>query len=438
MTDRPVVRSLALAAALCAALGSAPALAQGSIRPGDQIAAVVNNDVVAASEVLARIQQIREEARRKGDIPDPEEIRKQAMEALILERVLVTNAREAGAKVDEPELDRVVANVAVQNKMSMEQLRERLKADGMDYRRFREQLRDQMLMERVREAEVQKRIKISDSDVDRYLEEQQEKANSNPQLNIGQVLISVPEGASDQVVAERKAKAEAALARLKAGEDFGKVARELSEDSFRDKGGEIGLRQAERLPDLLVEAVKGLKTGELRPTVLRSPSGFHVLKMIERQAPTAANQVTQTRARHVLLRPSAQLTNEVAAQRLAEYKRQIESGSAKFEDIARQNSEDGSAEQGGDLGWVAPGVFVPEFEEAMNALPLKGISAPVPSRFGVHLIQVLERKVVELELKQMREQARGALRERKYDEAYQEWVKELRAKAFVEMREWAL
>ncbi len=440
MTDRSF-RFLASAAAVCAALNALPAQAQGStstVRPGDQIAAVVNSDVVAASEVLARIAQLREETRRRGDVMEPDELRKIALEALIVDRVLVTNAREAGAKVDEPELDRVVANIAAQNKLTLEQLRERLKADGLDYRRFRDNLRDQMLMERVRDAEVQKRIKIGDAEIDKYLDEQHAKANKNPQLNIAQVLISLPEGASDTVVAERKARAEAALARIQGGEDFAKVARELSEDSFRDKGGEIGLRFAERLPDLLVDGVKGLKSGELRSSVLRSPSGFHVLKLIERQAPLAANQVTQTRSRHVLLQPSAQLSAEVAAQRLVEFKRQIESGQAKFEDIARANSVDGSASQGGDLGWVSPGNFVPEFEEVMNTLPLMGISGPVTSRYGVHLIQVLERRVIEVEAKQLREQARSALREQKFDEAYQEWVKDLRAKAFVEMREWAL
>ncbi|MFH7041964.1 peptidylprolyl isomerase [Paucibacter sp. JuS9] len=443
MTDRSF-RFLASAAAFCAAfaaMSSLPAQAQGStstVRPGDQIAAVVNSDVVAASEVLGRIAQLREESRRRGEVLELEELRKQALEALIVDRVLITNARESGAKVDEPELDRVVANIAAQNKLTMEQLRERLKADGMDYRRFRDNMRDQMLMERVRESEVQKRIKISDAEIDKYLLDQLEKANKNPQLNIGQVLISVPEGAGESVVAERQARAEGALARIKAGEDFAKVAKELSEDSFREKGGEIGLRLAERLPDLLVDGVKGLKSGELRPTVLRSPSGFHVLKLIERQAPLAINQVTQTRSRHVLLRTSPQLTAEVAAQRLMEFKRQIESGKAKFEDIARDNSEDGSASAGGDLGWVGPGNFVPEFEEAMNALPLQGMSGAVQSRFGVHLIQVLERRVVEVDVKQQREQARSALREQKYEEAYQDWVKDLRAKAFVEMREWNL
>ena len=229
---------------------------------------------------------------------------------------------------------------------------------------------------------------------------------------------------------------EAALARVKGGEDFGKVAREVSEDSNKARGGEIGMRPADRLPDIFVAAVKDLKSGQVAPQLLRSGAGFHILKVVERQGAGSLTQSMQTHARHILLRPSAQLTAEVAARRLAEYKRQIETGQAKFEQIAKANSEDGSAEAGGDLGWMGAGGFVPEFEEAMNALPLNGISAPVMSRFGVHLIQVLERRTVEVELKQLRDQARAALREQKYDEAYQEWVKDLRTKAFVEVREW--
>ena len=434
------IRSITLACALGAALASAPAQAQQRgliLQPGDYIAAVVNQDVVAASEVVQRTERLREEAKRRGEaMPDTIALRKQAMEMLIEDRVLVTNARESGAKVDDPELDRVVGNVAAQNKLTMDQLRERLKAEGMDYRRFRENLRDQLLMERVREREVQGRIKISDGDIDKFLDERREKALANGQLNIAQILVTVPEGAAPAVEAERRAIVEKALARLNAGEDFTKVAKDLSEDSNKDRGGEIGLRAADRLPDVFLTAVRNVPVGQFTPVPLRSGAGFHVLKVLERGAAAALNQVTQTHARHVLLRPSAQLTAEVAGRRLAEFKRNIEAGRTTFEKVARENSEDGSAAEGGDLGWVAPGNFVPEFEEAMNALPINGISGPVLSRFGVHLIQVLERRNVELEVKALRDQARNALREQKYDEAYQDWVRDLRARAFVEMREW--
>lgn len=408
-----------------------------TLQPGDYIAAVVNQDVVAASEVIQRTEQLRQKARQLGEVmPETAGLRKQALESLIEDRVLVTYARENGQRVDEAELDRVVANVAAQNKLTLEQLRERLKTDGMDYKSFRENLRDQLMTERVREREVQGRIKVTDAEIDAYLDKKRSALEQGGQINLAQVLVPVPEGAPEAVVAERRARAEGAMARIKGGEDFAKVAREISEDSNKARGGEIGLRPADRLPDVFVEAVKGLKSGQVAPELLRSGAGFHILKVIERQGAAAMTQSLQTHARHILLRPSAQLTAEVAARRLAEYRRQIESGQAKFEQLAKANSEDGSAEAGGDLGWRTAGEFVPEFEEAMNELALGGISQPVVSRFGVHLIQVLERRTVEVEMKQLREQARGALREQKYDESYQEWVKDLRTKAFVEVREW--
>ena len=408
-----------------------------TLQPGDYIAAVVNQDVVAASEVIQRTERLRQEARQKGEVmPETAGLRKQALEALIEDRVLVTYARENGQRIDEAELDRVVANVAAQNKLTMDQLRERLKADGTDYKSFRENLRDQMMTERVREREVQGRIKVTDAEIDAWLDKKRAALEQGGQINIAQVLVSVPEGASDSVVAERRARAAEALARIKGGEDFAKVAREMSEDGNKARGGEIGLRPADRLPDVFVAAVKGLKTGEVAPELLRTGAGFHVLKVVERQGAAALTQSQQPHARHILLRPSPQLSAEVAARRLAEYKRQIESGQATFEQLAKAYSEDGSAEAGGDLGWMGAGGFVPEFEEAMNALPIDGISGPVVSRFGVHLIQVLGRRTVEVDPKQLREQARNALREQKYDEAYREWVKDLRAKAFVEVREW--
>lgn len=425
------------APAAAASAPSRPPVEQRQLKPGDYIAAIVNTDIVAASEVIQRTERMREEARQRGQNITNELLHKQALDSLIDERVVVTYARENGPRVDEPELDRVVANVATQNKLTMPELRQRLAAEGIDFKRFRENLRDQMLSERVREREVQGRIRVTDGDIDKYLEERQAALQGRAQLNIAQILVPVPEGAGQIVLAERKARAESALARVKAGEDFGKVAREISEDANKNRGGEIGLRGADKLPDVFVDAVKDLKNGEVRPELLRSEAGFHVLKLVERQAGKASiNVVVQTRARHILLRPSEQLSPEQATRRLVEFKRAIESGRATFEQLARANSEDGSAQEGGDLGWVSPGGFVPEFEQAMDALPLKGLSDPVPSRFGIHLIQVMERRDVVLDNKQLRDQARNALRERKYDDAYNDWMKELRARAFIETREW--
>jgi len=437
MTDMSI-RTLSLALALLSTSGFAVAQTRAAdLKPGDYIAVVANQDVVAASEVIQRKARLREEARQRGDrMPDLEALHKQALEAMIEDRVLVTFARETGAKVDEAELDRVVANVAAQNKLTMPQLLERLKTDGLDFRTFREGLRDQMMTERAREREVPARIRITDGDIDNYLDKRREQLTNSGQLNLAQILVSVPEGASEAIVAERLARAEAAAARIKAGEDFAKVAKEVSEDGNKQLGGEIGLRPADRLPDVFVQQVKGLKTGQVADSLLRSGAGFHLLKVVERQGAESLSSIVQTRVRHVLLRPSAQLTPEVAARRLAEFKRAIESGRATFEQVAKDNSEDGSAAEGGDLGWMAPGVLVPEFEQAMNALPLGGLSEPVQSRFGLHLIQVQERRTVEIEPKQLREQAKAALRESKYEEAYQEWIKELRARAYVEVREW--
>lgn len=419
---------LAAVAPLAAAQSRAPAMA-------DYIVAVVNQELVTNAELQTRLARIREEAARaKQQLPPPAELRKQVLDQLIDERVQVTNAREVGPKVDEAELDRAVANVAVQNQMTMAQLRARLQQQGIAYGAFRNNVKDQILVERVRERDVNQRIRINNDDIDRLLEQRRAAAGTGLQYNIAQILVPVPEGASPDVVAQRKARAEGALARVNGGEAFETVAREISEDNNRAQGGVIGLRLADRLPDVFVETVRNLKPGDVSPTLLRSGAGFHVLKLVARQEGSAFT-ATQTHARHILLRVSEQLTAEAAGRRLAEFKRQILAGTRSFEQLARENSEDGSAAAGGDLGWASPGTFVPEFEETMNALPINGVSDPLTSRFGVHLIQVLERRQVTLDVKQQREQARNLLREQKFEEAYLEWVRDLRGRAYIEMRE---
>jgi peptidyl-prolyl cis-trans isomerase SurA len=419
-----------------AASPSPQVLIRGSSFSGDYIVAVVNSELVTAAEVEQRIERVRAANAARGAARPPvtEQMRQQALDSLIEERVLLTFARESGVRVDDAEIDRAVQSIAAQNKLTMAQLRERVAADGMDFPRFRANLRDQILLERVREREVGQRTRVSDAEIDKYLAERNALNARDSELNIAQILIPVPEGASPELLAQRQALAEAALARVRGGEDFATVARELSEDGNRARGGEIGLRPASRLPDAFVEQVRSLRPGEVSPTVLRSGAGLHVLKLIERRD-TVGVRVTQTRARHILLRPSAQLSADLARQRLADMRAQIERGSNSFDSLARQYSEDASAAQGGDLGWVNPGAFVPEFEEAMNRLGVGGLSQPVTSRFGVHLIEVVERREVTLDAKQVREQARNALREQKYEEAYLEWVKDLRSRAYVEMRE---
>ena len=423
------------------ATGAAPAptpqvLIRGPSYSGDFIVAVVNSELVTAAEVEQRIERMRNLVSARGGQPPPltDQLRQQALESLIEERVLLTYARDSGMRVDDNEIDRAVQTIAAQNQLTLPQLRERLRSEGLDYSRFRANLRDQILLERVREREVGQRTRVTDAEIDKYLAERHAGSARDVELNIAQILVPLSEGADAETVAQRQARAEAALARVRGGEDFAVVARDVSEDANRARGGEIGLRPAARLPDAFVEQVRGLQPGQVAPALLRSGAGFHVLKLLERRDVNGM-RVTQTHARHILLRPSPQLSAELARQRLADMRAQIESGRATFEALARQYSEDGSAAQGGDLGWVNPGALVPEFEEAMNRLAVGGVSQPVTSRFGVHLIEVVERRDATLDAKQLREQARLALREQKFEEAYLEWARELRTRAYVEMRD---
>jgi peptidyl-prolyl cis-trans isomerase SurA len=433
----------ALLACLAAALAASAAPAQTprgapTLRPGDHIAVVVNQELVTAFELNQRMTLARADAQRKNQrLPADGEFRTMILESLIEDRAMLSHARDSGIKVDDNEVDRAVAVVANQNQLTPAQLRQRLVQDGMDLPRFRANLRDQMMVERVREREVAQRIRITDGEIDGLIDKQRgggTGGSGEVQYNIAQVLIKLPEGANEATVAERRARAEAALVRIRGGEDFATVARQVSEDDNKERGGEIGLRAADKLPDIFLETVRPLQAGQLAPALLRTGAGFHVLKLLER-AEGGALRVTQTRARHVLLRASEQLTEAAVRTRLAEFKRQIESGQRRFEDIAREHSLDGSASAGGDLGWASPGQFVPEFEQAMNDLALGGVSAPVATRFGFHLIQVHERRTVAPDTKQLREQARQALRERKFEDAYAEWVREVRGRAYVEFRE---
>ncbi len=422
---------------LVAALALAPlgAQAQRSARTGDHIVAVVNTESVTAIELEQRMARAKVDAQRGGAAAlADDKLRQSALDALIEERVLLTYARESGTKIDDVELDRAVANIATQNQLNLDQLRERLRADGLDFQRFRSNIRDQMMLERVREREVMSRIRISDSDVDEVIAAQRTDSVGDLELSLAQILVSVPDGATEAQVAERRERAEQALARVRGGEDFAVVAGQVSEDPNRATGGELGRRAAKRLPDLFVEATRDLSNGQVAPRLLRSPAGFHVLKVIDREVGSGF-KVSQTRASHVLLRVSERAPQAAVVTRLEQLRRQIERGERKFEDVARELSEDSSAAAGGDLGWASPGQFVPEFEEAMSKLAPGSISPPLVSRFGVHLIQVTDRRETSLEPKAVREQARNVLREQKFEQAFVDWAKDLRLRAYIEMRE---
>ncbi len=419
-----------------AILGSA-AWAQPAVkaRMADYIVAVVNQESVTAYEVRQRVQRLVAEGQRTGaPLPDSATLEREVLESLIDERAILSQAREGGIRVDDGDVDRALANIAAQNQISVVTLRDRMVAEGMDFNRFRANVREQIIVERMREREVSQRVRITDTEVEDYLEKQRGQRAGEVEYNIAQILITVPEGASAAVVSERRAVADAAMARVRGGEDFATVAKAVSQDANRERGGEIGSRTADRLPDLFLEAVRPLSAGSIAPSVVRSGAGFHILKLVERRD-AAAFRVTQTRARHILLRVSDASNRDAAVRQMREWRGQIERGARRFEDIARERSEDGSAASGGDLGWASPGQFVPEFEQAMNPLPPGGLSEPVVSRFGVHLIQVVERREVALDNKQLRDQARAALREQKFEEAYGEWLKEMRSRAYIERRE---
>lgn len=427
--------SLALTLALSFVTAAHGQSTRSPARPADYIVAVVNNELVTQNEVEQRKQRLREERQRsRASALSDDELRRQAVRDLIDERVQVTWARESGVKADDAEVDRAVANIASANKMTIEQLRARLREEGMDYQRLRATLRDQMLSERAREREVPARIRITDSEVEDYIEAKRSQSGGGQTLNIAQILVSVPDGAAADLVEQRKARADEALRRVRSGEAFAAVAREMSDDSAgRERGGEMGSRPSDRLPDLFLEAVKPLSVGGIVAAPVRSGAGFHVLKLLERSEVIAT--VTQTRASHILLRAGDGVSVEVVARRLVELREQIQSGKRRFEDVARSVSEDGSAAQGGDLGWASPGAYVPEFEEVMNRLPSGTLSEPFQSRFGVHLMKVTERRQVPMDMRQLREQARNVLREQKYEPAYAEWLEELRSRAYIEMRE---
>jgi peptidyl-prolyl cis-trans isomerase SurA len=431
-----LLSAAALSPSAALAQAGAPAKAIASAdnvrRGGDFIVAVVNQELVTNAEVQLRLARAVEESRQSRPPPSREELQRQLLDQLIDERAQLSYARDTGTRVDEPDIDRAVNNVAAQNQISTAQLRDRLRADGMDYGRFRTNLRDQMLLERVREREVQSRLRVSDTEIENWLQGERDKAGLANEYNIAQILVPVAEGASAAELAERRGVALKLLQRAHAGADINALARELTPGA-KERSAELGLKPASRLPDLFVEAIKPLKAGELAPQVLRTGAGFHVLKLVERK--DAGLTITQNHARHILLRPNNELSPELAMRRLAGYKRDVEAGKARFDDLAKRFSDDGSAAGGGDLGWAGPGQFVPEFEQALGDLEPGGISAPLVSRFGVHLIQLIERRKVTLDAREQREAARTALREQKYEEAYNDWAREVRARAYVELRE---
>ena len=423
-----------------ALLLSPAAWAQSStslVRSADFVVAVVNSEPITNQEVQALSLRLQREARAQGLVADPAESKRLALDQLINEKAQIQQAIALGISVDDAAVNQAESTVASNNQISVDALRQRLQQDGMSLASFREQLRNQLLLTRVREREVEARVRITDLEINQFLTEQlQRQVARNPaDLNLGMILIAVPENASDEQVARLSERARSVAQRARQGDDFSALVAAFSEAPDRSSnGGIMGLRPLTRYPDLFVQAVDKLPVGGVSE-VVRSGAGFHVLKVIQRQTAPTTLMATQTRARHILLRPSAQLSQTQAVAQLNAIRRDILSGRADFADVAKRISQDGSAPQGGDLGWASPGMFVPEFEQVMNQLRPGQLAEPLVSRFGVHLIEVTDRRDAPMSDAEQRNLARTSLRESKLDEAYAGWVQEIRGRAFVELRE---
>ncbi|MFM7698508.1 MAG: peptidylprolyl isomerase [Limnohabitans sp.] len=404
----------------------------GELRPLDFIVAVVDNEPITNQEVSNLAAMVDPAANKLGR----ENLLREAMENLINESAQLQVARQSNMQISPSELQLATESTAKRNQISVEEMKQRLNAQGITWERYRNQIKRQMLLQRVREREVSSRIKIQDHEVEAFLQENSKEAdNSKANIHIAHILITVSEKAQADELASAKGKAEEVLRLAKAGEDFGKLAAKFSQAPDRTNGGQLGLRSPDRYPSLFVDTVLPLPVGGLVGPI-RSGAGFHVLKLVERKSPNALpSTLTQTRARHILLRPGNQLSQDAARAQLAGFRKQIEAGAAQFEELARQYSQDASATQGGDLGWANPGTMVPEFEKVMDLLRPGEISDPLVSRFGVHLIQVTERREEPLTLRDKQDMARNILRERKFDETLKNWEREIRGRAYVEYRD---
>jgi peptidyl-prolyl cis-trans isomerase SurA len=401
----------------------------------DRIVAIVNKEVITSSELSDAVGNAERELRRRGTSP-PERtvLERQMLERLILDRAQAQLARDSGIRVDELQLDRAVQRIADGNKMTLSQFREALEKDGVPFDAFRQDVRDQILLTRLREREVDDKIQVSDSEIDLFLEAMKTASGERTEYNLAHILVRVPEQASPEQVAAARQRIEQALAQARGGRDFAQLAATYSNAPEALQGGSLGWRAHDRLPELFADALARLKPGDITPP-LRSPAGFHLLKLIDRRVAGISDApIPQTRLRHILIRTSETVSESEARRRLLDLRRRILAKEADFAEMARVHSDDPSSARGGELDWVYPGDTVPDFERAYQELAIGEISEPVRTPFGLHLIQVLERRSADMSAERKRLQARQALRERKSDEAYHEWLRQLRDQAYVELR----
>ena len=398
--------------------------------PLDRIVAVVNDDVITQYELNDHIQLIVSQLKKQGTpLPPQNVLERQLLERLIVDRVQLQYAKETGLRVDDTQLEKTLERIAENNKMSLQSMRETLEHDGVNFNHFREEIRNEIILARLKEREVDNKVVVTDSEIANYLKSQAALGKED-EFNLAHILVMVPDQASPEQIQNKRARAELALEQIKKGADFGQIAVSFSDASDALQGGALGWRPAGRLPPLFLEALRSMQPGDVS-SVLRSANGFHIIKLLDKRGKDATIEVQQSHVRHILIKTSELMSESEARTRLLNLKERLENG-ADFAELARVNSEDGSAAQGGDLGWIGPGDTVPEFERAMNALKIGQISDPVRSPFGWHLIEVLERRKQDVTHDRERLLARQALRARKADEAYEEWLRQLRDSAYVE------
>jgi peptidyl-prolyl cis-trans isomerase SurA len=398
----------------------------------DWIIAVVNSDPITYQEMQARLVRIELQLLNAGQaLPDRAELYQQLLQKMIDDRAQVQEAKAMGIRVDDASVQQALQNMAAQSHVTEAQLLERLRADGVSIAQLRNDLRDELLLDKVHEYQASQ-AKVSDSELDTFIAAQK-KALAEPdneRINLAQLLVAVPEGASEAKIAELRKKADD-LAKRAEHEDFAILVK--YSDAQKANAGAMGLRPVSEYPDVFAKAAAKLRPGQVSAPI-RSEAGFHILRLLDRQGASLADSVVQTLVRHIIIKPAAGETEQQVVAQMRQLKADIQSGKISFEAAAGKYSQDGSALKGGSLGWSEPGQFVPEFENAMNGLPAGQISDPIASRFGVHLIEVQERQRVRVDAKQQRELARRSLQQERGEENYKNWAEGVRARAFVELR----
>lgn len=399
----------------------------------DRIIAIVDQGVITEQELIERTRTVKAQLEKQGtQLPPDKVLEKQVLERLIADSLQLQMAAQTGIKIDDTQLDKTIERIAAQNKMGIEEFSALLEKDGIPLRKFREDIRNEITIARIREREVDNKLNISEGEIDNYLTTQANRGEEQDEFEIAHILIRTPEDASPEDLEKAKTKTQDALKQLAEGVSFSEVSASLSDAPNALEGGSMGWRNGGQLPALFLEVLKPMQKDEVsRP--IRSPNGFHILKLTDRRGGTSSLVIGQTHARHILIKLSEVVSETDAKRKIDSIKERLDNG-AKFEELARQFSEDGSANNGGDLGWVNPGDTVPPFEKAMNDLGLGEISEPVLSPFGWHVIQVIERRQQDMTKEATRLKARQEIRARKSEEAYEDWIREMRDRAFVELR----